>query len=151
MYIRSQKGFLLCNAAAIASIKTDKSKITNTIFAEMVDGCKIPLGFYDSYDRCKEIMHSIHNRQKRNNVEHKSTADSVNIGAAQKDFVLQHLEDVASFQVDSTNTIWAIMIDSSCTSFGIFKSADQCRKVLDDIEHVVGDVFHMPPNQENNI
>lgn len=32
MYIRSQKGFLLCNATAIASIKTDKSKITNTIF-----------------------------------------------------------------------------------------------------------------------
>lgn len=46
MYIRSQKGFLLCNAAAIASIKTDKSKITNTIFAEMDVGCKIPLGFY---------------------------------------------------------------------------------------------------------
>lgn len=116
----------------------------------MVDGCKIPLGFYDSYDRCKEIMHSIHNRQKRNNVEHKSTADSVNIGAAQKDFVLQHLEDVASFQVGSTNIIWAIMIDSSCTSFGIFKSADQCRKVLDDIEHVVGDVFHMPPKYINS-
>lgn len=65
MYIRSQKGFLLCNATAIASLKTDKSKITNTIFAEMVDGCKIPLGFYDSYDRCKEIMHSIHNRQSK--------------------------------------------------------------------------------------
>lgn len=40
MYIRSQKGFLLCNAAAIASIKTDKSKITNTIFAEMVVDAK---------------------------------------------------------------------------------------------------------------
>ena len=43
MYIRSQKGFLLCNAAAIASIKTDKSKITNTIFAEMVDGWQNPI------------------------------------------------------------------------------------------------------------
>lgn len=105
MYIRSQKGFLLCNAAAIASIKTDKSKITNTIFAEMVDGCKIPLGFYDSYDRCKEIMLSIHNRQKKNNVKHKSTADSVNMDTAKKDFILRHLDDIASIQVDTMNTI----------------------------------------------
>lgn len=150
MYIRSPKGFLLCNAAATASIKTDKSKITNTIFAEMVDGCKIPLGFYDSYDRCKEIMHSIHNRQKRNNVEHKSTADSVNMDTAKKDFILRHLDDIASIQVDTMNTIWAIMIDGNCTSLGIFKSADQCRKVLDDIEHVVGDVFHMPPKYINS-
>ena len=37
MYIRSPKGFLLCNAAAIASLKTDKSKITNTIFADCLD------------------------------------------------------------------------------------------------------------------
>lgn len=48
------------------------------------------------------------------------------------------------------NTIWAIMIDGSCTSLGIFKSADQCRKVLDDSEHVVGDVFHMPPKYINS-
>lgn len=150
MYIRSQKGFLLCNATAIAFIKTDKSKITNTIFAEMVDGCKIPLGFYDSYDRCKEIMLSIHNRQKKNNVEHNSTADSVNMDTAKKDFILRHLDDIASIQVDTMNTIWATMIDGSCTSLGIFKSTDQCRKVLDDIEHVVGDVFHMPPKYINS-
>lgn len=117
----------------------------------MVDGCKIPLGFYDSYDRCKEIMLSIHNRQKKNNVEHSSTADSVNMNTAKKDFILRHLDDIASIQVDTMNTIWAIMIDGSCTSLGIFKSTDQCRKVLDDIEHVVVDVFHMPPDQENNI
>ena len=132
MYIRSQKGFLLCNATAIASLKTDKSKITNTIFSEMVDGCKILLGFYDSYDRCKEIILSIHNRQKKNNVEHKSTADSVNMDTAKKDFILRHLDDIASIQVDTMNTIWAIMIDGNRTSLGIFKSADQCRKVLDD-------------------
>ena len=85
-----------------------------------------------------------------NNVEHKSTADSVNMDTAKKDFILCHLDDIASIQVDTMNTIWAIMIDGSCTSLGVFKSADQCRKVLDDIEHVVGDVFHMPPKYINS-
>ena len=61
-----------------------------------------------------------------------------------------HLDDIASIQVDTMNTIWAIMVDGNCTSLGIFKSADQCRKVLDDIEHVVGDVFHMPPKYINS-